>query len=80
MKSFSLACCAVVGVAETVADINFTSIGNISIEHPFQMHVDQWVDFYSTSDPFLLVTSFDTTPNAPGSVTIVPNLKEAIKK
>ena len=78
MKSFALACYAAAVAAEAVGDINFTSVGKISIENPSFMHVKQWVDFYSTSDPYLFVTSFTGAPGA-GSVTIVPNLKEAVK-
>ena len=78
MKSFALACCAAAVAAETVGDINFTSVGKISVENPSFMHVKQWVDWMSTSDPYLFVTSFTGAPGA-GSVTIVPNLKEAVK-
>ena len=42
------------------------------------MHVSKWLDFESTSEPFLFSTSFSRDPDAPGSVTIVPDLKKAV--
>ena len=78
MKSFFFACCAAAVTAATVGDVNFTSVGKFSVENPSFMHVKQWVDFMSTSDPYLFVTSFTGAPGA-GHVSIVPGLKEAVK-
>ena len=79
MKSFPLACCVAMVAAQTVGDINFTSLGKFSIENPNYIRVGKWTDFYSTSDPFLFVTSGLTSyTGEPGSITIVEGLKEAV--
>ena len=77
MRLFALACCAAAVAAETVGDVDFTSLGKFSIEKPSFMRAAKWVDFYSTSDPFLYVTSHSLSTGE-GSISIVPGLKEAV--
>ena len=78
MNSYIYACFAAAIHAKIVGDIQFSSLGKFQLENPSFVHVAKWIDFESTSEPFLFATSFSRDPDVPGSVTVVPDLKKAV--
>lgn len=57
MKSFILASCTAAALAETIGDINFTSLGEFFTEtlSPYDLLISQWQDKNSISEPFALL-------------------------